>query len=64
MEKIEMEQILSRQDTLFVVPAWASGFEWDTLVFPMFGVTGSRPQIRKPKKLSGGNITIVQAHAQ
>ena len=46
------------------VPAWASGFERDTLVFCMFGVTGSRPQFRNPKELLEGNITSVQAHAQ
>ena len=43
---------------------WASGLEQDTLVFPTFGVTGSRPQFQKHKKLSEGNITGVQTHTQ
>ena len=31
------------------VPAWASGFEQDTQVFPMLRVTGLIPQFQNPK---------------
>ena len=57
-------KILSCIDIFLHLPVRASGFEQDIPVFPMFGVTSSRPKFRKPKKLSEGNITGVQTHAQ
>ena len=60
----DLERISADAGMQFTIPAWASGFEQDTSVFSMFGVTGSRPQFRKPKKLSEGNITGVQTHTK
>ena len=39
------------------VPAWAKGFDQDTLVFSTIGVTSSIPQFRKPEKIPEGEIT-------
>ena len=40
------------------VPAWASGSERNTSVFPMPGVTGSRPQFLKLKNFRKGRLQI------
>ena len=38
------------------VPAWAKGFDQDTSVFSMIGVTSLNPQFCKPEKRSEGEI--------
>ena len=40
------------------IPAWAGGSERNTLVFPMLGVTGSRPQFRKPNNFLKGRLQM------
>ena len=41
-----------------LVPAWASGSEQNTSVFPMLGVAGSRPQFRKPENFQKGRLQM------
>ena len=43
------------------VPAWASGFEQDTFVFPMLRVTGSIPKFRKPKNFQKGRLQVFRS---
>ena len=45
------------------VPALAKGFERDTLVFSMLGVTGSIPKFRKPKNFRRGGLQSVKDQA-
>ena len=40
------------------VPASASDSERNTSVFPMLGVTGSRPQFQKPENFRKGRLQI------
>ena len=42
----------------WLVPASASGSERNTSAFPMLGVTGSRPQFRKPKSFRKGILQM------
>ena len=51
-------QFPSQLLTLVGVPAWASGFEQDTSVFSMLGVTGSNPQFRKPENFRRGRLQV------
>ena len=43
------------------VPAWSSGSDRNTSVFPMLGVTGSRPQFRKPKNFQKGRLQMFRS---
>ena len=44
--------------TTSLVPAWACGSERNTSVFPMLGVTGSRPHFRKPENCRKGRLQM------
>ena len=41
------------------VPAWAKGFDQDTLVFSTIRAAGSIPQFQKPEKLLEGEIAVL-----
>ena len=46
------------QNNIVYVPAWASGSEQNNLVFPMLGVTGTRPRFRNPEKFRKGRLQM------
>ena len=49
-------ELLYQFDTLCNVPAWAKGFDQDTSVFSMIGVTGSIPKFRNPENFWKGRL--------
>ena len=55
--------IMIYKGTNLGVPVWAKGFDQDTSVFSMIGVTGLIPQFRKPKNVRKGKLKSFQAQA-